>query len=126
MRPPRPQPIFGPLRDKLGVVTRSFFAQRDFDDKSILVDLFRSFAPAADPDRADAGEGEEGQEGVEQESEREEREREQEQERAAKAGEPPLSPPPEEKHRTAEEDGGMYMGACARSLTAPCVLTGQS
>ncbi|GAA6005131.1 Avl9p [Rhodotorula paludigena] len=108
------KPIFGPLRDKLGVVTRSFFAQRDFDDKSILVDLFRSFAPAADPDRADGGE--EGQEGVEQESEREEREREQEQERAAKAGEPPLSPPPEEKHRTAEEDGGMYMGTSIREL----------
>lgn len=41
------QPVFGALRDKLGVVTRSFFAQRDFDDKSILVDLFNSFEAAA-------------------------------------------------------------------------------
>ncbi|KAK4050756.1 hypothetical protein OIO90_004978 [Microbotryomycetes sp. JL221] len=37
------KPIFGSLRDKLGVVTRTFFAQRDFADKSILVDLFTSF-----------------------------------------------------------------------------------
>ncbi|GAA5897270.1 uncharacterized protein JCM6883_006637 [Sporobolomyces salmoneus] len=37
------KPIFGPLRDKLGVITRSFFAQRDFQDKSILIDLYQSF-----------------------------------------------------------------------------------
>ncbi|KAK4050816.1 hypothetical protein OIV83_003238 [Microbotryomycetes sp. JL201] len=37
------KPIFGALRDKLGVVTRTFFAQRDFADKSILVDLYTSF-----------------------------------------------------------------------------------
>ncbi|GAA5857761.1 hypothetical protein JCM5353_002200 [Sporobolomyces roseus] len=37
------KPIFGPLRDKLGVITRTFFAQRDFEDKQILVDLFQSF-----------------------------------------------------------------------------------
>ncbi|SGY62276.1 BQ5605_C007g04672 [Microbotryum silenes-dioicae] len=37
------QPIFGPLRDKLGVITRTFFAQRNFEDKSILVDLYSSF-----------------------------------------------------------------------------------
>ncbi|KZS96061.1 hypothetical protein SISNIDRAFT_483460 [Sistotremastrum niveocremeum HHB9708] len=30
------KPIFGPIRDKLGVVTRAFFAQRDFRDASIL------------------------------------------------------------------------------------------
>ncbi|GAA5967954.1 hypothetical protein JCM3765_005558 [Sporobolomyces pararoseus] len=36
-------PIFGSLRDKLGVITRSFFAQRDFKDKQILKDLFHSF-----------------------------------------------------------------------------------
>ncbi|GAA5867817.1 hypothetical protein JCM3774_005866 [Rhodotorula dairenensis] len=41
------KPVFGALRDKLGVVTRSFFAQRNFDDKSILVDLFNSFEAAA-------------------------------------------------------------------------------
>lgn len=41
MKPP--QPIFGPLRDKLGVITRTFFAQRDFGDKSILVELYSSF-----------------------------------------------------------------------------------
>ncbi|GAA5991714.1 hypothetical protein JCM10908_001104 [Rhodotorula pacifica] len=41
------KPVFGALRDKLGVVTRSFFAQRNFDDKSILVDLFNSFQAAA-------------------------------------------------------------------------------
>ncbi|GAA5940705.1 uncharacterized protein JCM15063_006334 [Sporobolomyces koalae] len=43
------KPIFGPLRDKLGVITRSFFAQRDFQDKSILVDLFDSFQQLAQP-----------------------------------------------------------------------------
>lgn len=37
------QPIFGPLRDKLGVITRAYFAQKDFDDKSILGDLASSF-----------------------------------------------------------------------------------
>ncbi|SCZ89114.1 BZ3500_MvSof-1268-A1-R1_Chr1-1g00965 [Microbotryum saponariae] len=37
------KPIFGPLRDKLGVITRTFFAQRNFEDKSILVDLYSSF-----------------------------------------------------------------------------------
>ncbi|GAA5823948.1 hypothetical protein JCM10212_001055, partial [Sporobolomyces blumeae] len=42
------KPIFGPLRNKLDVVTRSFFAQRDFSDKSILVDLYRSFKQASD------------------------------------------------------------------------------
>ncbi|GAA5839999.1 hypothetical protein JCM3766R1_000637 [Sporobolomyces carnicolor] len=41
------KPIFGPLRDKLGVITRSFFAQRDFQDKSILIDLYQSFQKLA-------------------------------------------------------------------------------
>lgn len=30
------RPVFGPLRDKLGVVTRAFFAQRDFSQKELL------------------------------------------------------------------------------------------
>ncbi|GAA5992444.1 hypothetical protein JCM5350_001593 [Sporobolomyces pararoseus] len=37
------KPIFGSLRDKLGVITRSFFAQRDFGDKTVLKDLYHSF-----------------------------------------------------------------------------------
>ncbi|SCV71582.1 BQ2448_3170 [Microbotryum intermedium] len=62
------KPIFGPLRDKLGVITRTFFAQRNFEDKSILVDLYSSFefqqaSPSASPrlsegdieEREDAG-----------------------------------------------------------------------
>ena len=31
------------MRDKLGVITRSFFAQRDFGDKTVLKDLYHSF-----------------------------------------------------------------------------------
>ena len=30
------KPIFGPIRDKLGVITRAFFAQKDFEDITIL------------------------------------------------------------------------------------------
>lgn len=121
------QPIFGPLRDKLGVVTRTFFAQRNFDDKAILVDLFRSFDPAlrregldkgkgrADDDDVESGKGEDGP----QEKERAE---------AASAAEPPLSPPPEEKQRAAEEEGGMYMGASACATQPgrpPCPQVGE-
>lgn len=33
------KPLFGLIRDKLGVVTRAFFNQRDFRDHSILTDF---------------------------------------------------------------------------------------
>lgn len=33
------KPVFGPIRDRLGVVTRALFEQRDFSDTSILVDF---------------------------------------------------------------------------------------
>lgn len=36
------KPVFGCIRDKLGVVTRALFAQRDFADRSILVDFYHS------------------------------------------------------------------------------------
>ncbi|KAG0141271.1 hypothetical protein CROQUDRAFT_99000 [Cronartium quercuum f. sp. fusiforme G11] len=36
------RPVFGCIRDKLGVVTRALFAQRDFTDRSILVDFYHS------------------------------------------------------------------------------------
>jgi hypothetical protein len=36
------QPVFGCIRDKLGVVTRALFAQRDFADRSILEDFYHS------------------------------------------------------------------------------------
>lgn len=36
------KPVFGPIRDKLGVITRAFFAQKDFGETSILVDFFAS------------------------------------------------------------------------------------
>lgn len=36
------KPVFGPIRDKLGVITRAFFAQKNFGDTSILVDFFSS------------------------------------------------------------------------------------
>lgn len=43
------RPIFGPLRDKLGVITRAFFAQKDFTDTSLLTDLYGSLVnPATD------------------------------------------------------------------------------
>ena len=41
--------MFGPLRDKLGVVTEAFFAQKDFDDKEILVDLYSSLEMSSEP-----------------------------------------------------------------------------
>ncbi|BGP26584.1 late secretory pathway protein AVL9 family protein [Rhodotorula toruloides] len=91
------KPIFGALRDKLGVVTRSFFAQRDFNDKSILVDLFKSFDPAH-LDAAQKGKG-------------------REQERDVKDGETPAVPSsPTAAERAAEETGGMYMGTSLREL----------
>ncbi|BGP42293.1 hypothetical protein JCM10449v2_006298 [Rhodotorula kratochvilovae] len=99
------KPIFGALRDKLGVVTRSFFAQRNFDDKAILVDLFRSFDPALALS-LEKGKGRAEDDDAEEEQE----------EQPAQAPEPPLSPPPEEKQRAAEEDGGMYMGTSLREL----------
>jgi Transport protein Avl9 len=33
------KPLFGLIRDKLGVVTRAFFNQRDFRDHSILIEF---------------------------------------------------------------------------------------
>ncbi|WWD19878.1 hypothetical protein CI109_104347 [Kwoniella shandongensis] len=36
------QPIFGPIRDRLGVVTRAYFAQRDFTQTDILEDFYTS------------------------------------------------------------------------------------
>lgn len=36
------QPVFGPIRDKLGLITRVFFAQRDFTQTAILVDFYAS------------------------------------------------------------------------------------
>lgn len=53
------QPIFGPLRDKLGVITRAYFAQKDFEDKSILDDLAASFTNET-AHMADGGVDEEG------------------------------------------------------------------
>ncbi|EIW72030.1 hypothetical protein TREMEDRAFT_26165 [Tremella mesenterica DSM 1558] len=36
------QPVFGPIRDRLGVVTRAYFAQRDFTQTGILEDFYTS------------------------------------------------------------------------------------
>ena len=36
------KPISGPIREKLGVVTRTYFAQRDFTDTSLLKDFYES------------------------------------------------------------------------------------
>ncbi|KAG9315875.1 transport protein Avl9-domain-containing protein [Chiua virens] len=36
------KPVFGPIRDRLGVVTRTLFAQRDFTDTKILVEFGNS------------------------------------------------------------------------------------
>lgn len=36
------KPVFGPMRDKLGVVTRALFNQRDFHETKILVDFATS------------------------------------------------------------------------------------
>ncbi|EJT98777.1 hypothetical protein DACRYDRAFT_110671 [Dacryopinax primogenitus] len=36
------KPIFGPIRDKLGVVTRAFFNQLDFGQTEILVEFYKS------------------------------------------------------------------------------------
>ncbi|GAA6049277.1 hypothetical protein JCM3770_005918 [Rhodotorula araucariae] len=102
------KPIFGALRDKLGVVTRSFFAQRNFDDKAILVDLFRSFDPAL---ALEKGKGR-----AEERDDDKDEDDEEIKNGLAPVPEPPLSPPPEEKQRAAEEDGGMYMGTSLREL----------
>ncbi|CAE6518577.1 unnamed protein product [Rhizoctonia solani] len=36
------KPLFGAIRDRLGVVTRAFFVQRDFSETGILVDFYHS------------------------------------------------------------------------------------
>ncbi|CCO28805.1 Late secretory pathway protein AVL9 AltName: Full=APL2 VPS1 synthetic lethal protein 9 [Rhizoctonia solani AG-1 IB] len=36
------KPLFGAIRDRLGVVTRAFFGQRDFSETGILVDFYHS------------------------------------------------------------------------------------
>lgn len=36
------KPVFGPIRDKLGVITRAFFAQKDFQDTTILNHFYTS------------------------------------------------------------------------------------
>ncbi|KAI0715621.1 transport protein Avl9-domain-containing protein [Cerioporus squamosus] len=36
------KPVFGPIRDRLGVITRALFSQRDFTDTSILDDFYSS------------------------------------------------------------------------------------
>ncbi|OJT10231.1 Late secretory pathway protein AVL9 [Trametes pubescens] len=36
------KPVFGPIRDRLGVITRALFAQRNFSDMSILDDFYSS------------------------------------------------------------------------------------
>ncbi|GAA5856609.1 hypothetical protein JCM8547_005889 [Rhodosporidiobolus lusitaniae] len=97
------KPIFGPLRDKLGVVTRSFFAQRDFDDKSILVDLYQSFEPAGAADSptssAASSVGGKGKE----------KERDKEGEEADEGEET-------DEDEAENEEGGMYMGTSLREL----------
>lgn len=40
------RPIFGPIRDKLGVITRAFFAQRDFEETEILEHFHHSLIHA--------------------------------------------------------------------------------
>lgn len=42
------QPVFGPVRDRLGVVTRAFFAQRDFGSTQILDDFYLSLEASLD------------------------------------------------------------------------------
>lgn len=44
------KPIFGPIRDKLGVITRAFFAQRDFDETEILEHFYQSLVHAVKDD----------------------------------------------------------------------------
>ncbi|KAI0770101.1 transport protein Avl9-domain-containing protein [Fomes fomentarius] len=36
------KPVFGPIRDRLGVITKALFSQRDFTDTSILDDFYGS------------------------------------------------------------------------------------
>ncbi|WVQ94946.1 hypothetical protein IAU59_002036 [Kwoniella sp. CBS 9459] len=36
------QPVFGPIRDRLGIVTRAYFAQKDFTQTEILEDFYES------------------------------------------------------------------------------------
>lgn len=40
------KPIFGPIRDKLGVITRAFFAQRNFEETEILEHFYYSLVNA--------------------------------------------------------------------------------
>lgn len=44
------KPVFGPIRDKLGVITRAFFAQRDFENTEILEHFYKSLEHALKDD----------------------------------------------------------------------------
>lgn len=44
------KPVFGPIRDKLGVITRTFFAQRDFSNTDLLVDFHASLQHTSQDD----------------------------------------------------------------------------
>ena len=39
------EPIFGPVREKLAMVTRAYFAQRDLTNLGILDDFFTTIEP---------------------------------------------------------------------------------
>ena len=36
------KPVFGPIREKLGVVTRAWFLQRDFEEREIIREFYES------------------------------------------------------------------------------------
>ncbi|KZT27431.1 hypothetical protein NEOLEDRAFT_1060681 [Neolentinus lepideus HHB14362 ss-1] len=40
------KPVFGLVRDRLGVITQAFFDQRDFRETNILVDFYESLEPS--------------------------------------------------------------------------------
>ncbi|WFC95085.1 hypothetical protein MBRA1_001727 [Malassezia brasiliensis] len=39
------EPIFGPLREKLGMVTRAYFAQRDLNNVALLEEFYDTLEP---------------------------------------------------------------------------------
>ncbi|CAO1622135.1 unnamed protein product [Sympodiomycopsis kandeliae] len=126
------QPVFAPLREKLGIVTRAFFAQGDLADTDILVDFYDTLEAglraaglkgedvAEDDDFAEEEEDEDigDQTVVIRETE------DQGEDNAANGVKPspiekqPIPPPSRDEQSKSDElrEGVMYMGTSLREL----------
>lgn len=120
------QPVFAPLREKLGIVTRAFFAQGDLADTAILVDFYETLELGL---RAAGLKGEDVAEDDDfaQDEDEEDRASEDEGDTTLTKDKPPTRdlsattapvPPSRDEQSQADElrEGVMYMGTSLREL----------